>query len=67
MADASAEPLYVETLEARRAVLGNRHPDTLTSLNNLAQLYMSAGTRDRLEQAEPLLKEVSATPPEPPP
>ena len=52
-----AEPLYAECLEARRSVLGNRHPDTLTSLNNLAQLYIGIGTQDKLELAEPLLKE----------
>ena len=38
---------------ARREVLGERHPDTLTSLNNLAALYTSQG---RYGEAEPLLR-----------
>ena len=34
-----AEPLYLETLETRKRVLGDDHPDTLNSMNNLANLY----------------------------
>ena len=46
-----AEPLYVDCLEKRRSVLGDRHPDTLTSINDLAGLYKSQGKYD---EAEPL-------------
>jgi tetratricopeptide (TPR) repeat protein len=46
-----AEPLLVRALEARERVLGAEHPDTLTSVNNLAVLYESQG---RLGEAEPL-------------
>ncbi|WP_354119947.1 CHAT domain-containing protein [Bradyrhizobium sp. LA6.12] len=49
-----AEPLFWETLQARRAVLGPRHPDTLVSLNNLAFLYDAQG---RYSEAEPLYQE----------
>ena len=34
-----AEPLYSQALEIRKGSLGDRHPDTVTSLNNLAMLY----------------------------
>ena len=34
-----AQPLYEEALATRRAALGDEHPDTLTSINNLASLY----------------------------
>ena len=34
-----ALPLYEETLKLRKAVLGPEHPDTLTSMNNLAVGY----------------------------
>ena len=49
-----AEPLYKEALQVREKVLGKEHPDTLTSMNNLAALYESQG---RYGEAEPLLKE----------
>ena len=43
-----AEPLARETLQTIREVLGPCHPDTLTSLNNLAQLLRSyAGEWER--------------------
>ncbi len=33
---AEAEPLYARALQLRREVLGERHPNTIASLNNLA-------------------------------
>jgi len=38
----------------RREVLGDNHPDTLISMNNLAALYQSQGKYD---EAEPLYVE----------
>ena len=38
---AGAEPLFREALQARREVLGDRHPDTLASVNNLASLLQA--------------------------
>ena len=40
---AAAEPLYREALEARREILGNRHPSTLGSINNLGALLQDKG------------------------
>ena len=37
-----------------RAKLGDQHPDTLTSVNNLSLLLQDQG---KLEEAEPLLRE----------
>jgi len=34
-----AEPLLLEALEGRRLKLGDTHPHTLQSLNNLIDLY----------------------------
>ena len=45
-----AEPYYQQSLEMRRKLLGNEHPDVATSLNNLAGLYDSQG---KYEEAEP--------------
>ncbi|WP_165423003.1 FxSxx-COOH system tetratricopeptide repeat protein [Ktedonosporobacter rubrisoli] len=50
-----AEPLYKRALEIRRRSLGEEHPDTAMSLNNLALLYWYQG---RYEEAEPLYKRV---------
>ncbi|MEZ5578736.1 MAG: tetratricopeptide repeat protein [Candidatus Competibacteraceae bacterium] len=52
-----AEPLYQRALAAREKVLGPEHPDTLSSVNNLAGLYQSQG---RYGEAEPLYQRVLA-------
>ena len=49
-----AEPLYVEALKIWKTELGERHPSTARSLNNLALLYASQG---RYGEAEPLYVE----------
>ena len=46
-----ALPLYRRALKIREKVLGPEHPDTATSLNNLAMLYQAMGA---YEQALPL-------------
>ncbi|WP_448570494.1 tetratricopeptide repeat protein [Trichothermofontia sp.] len=48
---AEAEPLYVRSLHLRETQLGADHPDTASSLNNLAGLYRAMG---RYAEAEPL-------------
>lgn len=55
---ALAEPIYVRVLELRRAALGDEHPDTLTSINNMAMLLQAQG---KLDAAEPLLFEAAST------
>ncbi|KAK9384161.1 hypothetical protein V1515DRAFT_589424, partial [Lipomyces mesembrius] len=50
----TAEPLCKETLRLRKKVLGEEHPDTLTSMHSLASLFHSQG---KYEGAEPLYKE----------
>jgi len=52
-----AGPLYKEALAIRQEVLGELHPDTARSLNNLAVLYQNQG---RYEEAEPLYKRALA-------
>ena len=42
-----ALPMHEECLAKRKRVLGEDHPDTLTSLNNLAGLFESMGDYDR--------------------
>ena len=49
-----ALPLFEETLKLRKAKLGPDHPDTLTSMNNLALAYQAAG---KLDLALPLYEE----------
>jgi non-specific serine/threonine protein kinase/serine/threonine-protein kinase len=50
----AAEPLYREALEGRRRKLGDEHPSTLTSINNLSALLHARG---KLDDAEPLIRE----------
>ncbi|KAI8617536.1 hypothetical protein BC830DRAFT_1062362 [Chytriomyces sp. MP71] len=50
----NAETLYVKCVKMREMLLGREHPDTLTSINNLALLYDS---QDKYNQAEPLYQE----------
>ena len=53
-----AEPLWKSVLAMCERVLGPEHPDTLSSLNNLAVLYEDQG---KYEQAEPLYQRALAT------
>src|SRR6266581_3902872 len=46
-----AEPLWKSVLAMCEQVLGPEHPDTLSTINNLALLYWNQG---KYEQAEPL-------------
>ena len=46
---AEAEPLYRRDMEGREAVLGATHPDTLTSVNNLAEFLKAQGKFDEAE------------------
>jgi len=48
-----AEPLLKRALEIREKTMGKDHPDTATSLNNLAGLYRAQG---KYAEAEPFLK-----------
>ena len=50
-----AEPLYLEALEISKAELGDRHPSTAQSLNNLAALYYST---NRLSEAATTMSSV---------
>jgi hypothetical protein len=50
-----AETLLVQVMKFRKTALGEEHPDTLTSMNNLALLFDRQG---KYEAAEPLYKEM---------
>src|SRR5262245_54126113 len=52
-----AIPLAKKALAIREKALGPEHPNTVTSLNNLAELYWATGA---YAQAEPLLKRARA-------
>ena len=54
---AKAEPLYQEALRIRQKVLGPEHPDTATSLDNLALLEFDLG---RIDEATALARQASA-------
>ena len=45
-----ARPLYDEALTARRETLGDRHPDTLTSIGNLGSLLQDQGKLDEVRR-----------------
>ena len=48
---ADAKPLMLEDLAASRETLGDRHPNTFASINNLANLLQAQG---HLADAEPV-------------
>jgi tetratricopeptide (TPR) repeat protein len=54
---AEAEPLYQRALAIREQQLGAEHPDTATSLNDLAEFYKSQG---KCMEAEPLYQRALA-------
>jgi len=45
-----AEEMYWQTLELKETVLGCEHPDTLASMNNLANVLDSQGKYSEAEQ-----------------
>ncbi|KAF2263124.1 hypothetical protein CC78DRAFT_560967 [Lojkania enalia] len=47
-----AESLWVQVMEARKSKLGVDHPDTLTSMGNLASTYRNQGRWDEAELLE---------------
>ena len=49
-----ARPLYEEAVQARRETLGDRHPDTLTSISNMGSLQQEMG---KLKEARLLYEE----------
>ena len=53
----AAVPLQESSLKTRRRELGDDHPDTLSSINNLACLLRDQG---KLAEAEPLCREAMA-------
>jgi tetratricopeptide (TPR) repeat protein len=50
-----AEPVLLEVLALRKAVLPPEHPDIATSLNDLGELYYRQGDADK---AEPLFTQM---------
>ena len=48
-----AFPLYEQCLEKRRQMLGDDHPETLSSISNLANCYWNMG---KYNKALPLLE-----------
>lgn len=55
---AEAQAVTERQLAVRRRVLGDEHPDTLTSINNIGVLLWSQG---RLSEAEPYFREALTT------
>ncbi|OYQ61643.1 hypothetical protein B9G53_26315, partial [Pseudanabaena sp. SR411] len=51
---ALAEPIWKDSIDVKKRILGECHPTVANSLNNLAALYYSQG---RYEEAEPLYQE----------
>jgi DNA polymerase III delta prime subunit len=48
----AAEELFVQVMETRKRVLGDEHPDTLISMNNLASTYRDQGRSNEAEELE---------------
>ncbi|KAH8708390.1 kinesin light chain [Phaeosphaeriaceae sp. PMI808] len=55
-----SEELFVHVMEMRKRVLGDEHPDTLTSMANLASTYRNQGRWKEAEELEVQVIETSA-------
>ncbi|MBC8218450.1 MAG: tetratricopeptide repeat protein [Planctomycetes bacterium] len=47
---AKAEPLLLEAVEGRHLKLGDTHPHTIESINNLNELYEAWGNPEEAEK-----------------
>jgi tetratricopeptide (TPR) repeat protein len=56
----NAEELFVQVMETRKRVLGEEHPDTLTSIANLASTYRNQGRWKEAEELEVQVMETSS-------
>ncbi|KAJ5454948.1 hypothetical protein N7530_012717 [Penicillium desertorum] len=56
-----AEQLFVQAMETRKTKLGEDHPDTLTSMSNLASTYRNRGRWEEAEQLEVQVMETRKT------
>ena len=57
----TAKEYYQEALRIRSYTLGNQHPDTIVSMNNLAELHIAMGQeKEALELQEKILELVGA-------
>jgi len=45
-----AEPLLIEAIEGRRLKLGNTHPHTIESINNLIDLYEALNEPEKAQE-----------------
>ena len=51
--------LFVQVMETRKRALGQQHPDTLTSMANLASTYWNQGRWQEAEELEVQVMETS--------
>lgn len=56
-----AEKLFVQVMEMSKAKLGADHPDTLSSMANLASTYRNQGRWDEAEKLEVQVMETRKT------
>ena len=55
----NAEQLEVQVMDMRKKLLGTEHPDTLTSMGNLASTYWNQGRWNEAEQLEVQVMDMS--------
>ena len=55
-----AEPLYAKVLEVKHRLLGPEHPETLTTMNQLAGTYKHRGQHEKAEALYEQVLEVAA-------
>ncbi len=54
------QPLFVEAIEGRRLKLGETHPRTLESMNNLIDLYKAWNKPEKAEEWQAKLSQIEA-------
>src|SRR5947209_9500053 len=52
---------FVKVMEKRKRILGPEHPDTLSSMDNLALTYWNQGRWEEVEELEVQVKRKSGT------
>lgn len=59
-----AHEYYTKALKIRRLILGEKHPETIVALNNIAENYLASGHEDKAKEIQQQILKINGIDPE---